>query len=185
MIEQQSVTRSVSSFMREQANTVDIIKELDKLEELVEDSPQIGGRALWVNADRFFVCTNRIRAFLPEEMKRASRISRDSEKMLQEAQDEVHQTLESARQEAERIIEQARARAAELTATDAVRLKAEQEAARIIAEAREQATQIRRGADQYAKEVLAGLDAFLGRILGTVQRGRAKLEQQELESSVR
>jgi len=52
MIDRQTVTRSVSTFTREQASTVDIIKELDKLEELVEDSPQIGGRALWVNAEK-------------------------------------------------------------------------------------------------------------------------------------
>jgi len=186
MIDQQNVTRQASSALsRESANSVDIIRELDKLEELVEDAPQVGGRALWINADRFFVCTNRIRAFLPEEIKHASRISRDSERLIQEAQDEVHMTLESAREEATRLLDDARSRAEQLVASHEIRQQAEQHASRIVAEADARAKEIRTGADKYAREVLAGLDQFLGRILGTVQRGQAKLEQREGNSSSR
>ncbi|MEI6913983.1 MAG: hypothetical protein WCL39_02510 [Armatimonadota bacterium] len=181
MIDQQSpaITRPVSSLNRNNATSVDIIKELDKLERLVEDSAQIFGRAVWVNADEFFVCTNKIRAFLPEDMKRASKISRDSEQLLEETKDEVRQTMDSVRHEADRYLLEARAKASQLVANNEVTKRAELEAHNILEDADRKAREVRQGADQYAKEVLASLDAFLGKITGTIERGREKLEHRQ------
>lgn len=186
MIEQQPYTTpSLSSLTRGMSSSVDIIKLLDKLEELVEDAPQLGKRALWLNADDFFLHTNKIRAFLPDELKRASRISRDSEQLMENAQQQVNLTLDQARAEGTRIIEEARRKAAELVAQDEIRRRAGEEAEQILEEARRQAERTRSGADEYAREVLAGLDSFLGKIQGTVQRGRSKLEQKESRLSIR
>lgn len=181
MIDQHQVITGMppSGLNRDSATPVDIIKLLDKLEQLVEDSAQIFGRAIWVNADEFFVYTNKIRAFLPEDLKRASRISRDSEKLLEETKDEVRQTMDSVRQEADRCLQEARARAQEMVADSNVAREAQAEALRIVEAAERRANEIRLGADQYAKEVLASLDAFLGRIMGTIDRGRQKLDQRD------
>lgn len=180
MIEQQPITGlATSTLSRDSVTSVDIIKLLDKLEELVEDSLQVFGRAVWVNADEFFVYTNKIRAFLPEDMKRASRISRDSEKLLEDAQQETERVLQGARAEAERYLQEAHSRALQMVAHNEIRRQAEQDAERIMLEAEQNAREVKAGADQYAREVLASLDTFLGRIMGTIQRGRAKLDHKE------
>ena len=180
MIEQQPITGSATSTLsRDSATSVDIIKLLDKLEELVEDSLQVFGRAVWVNADEFFVYTNKIRAFLPEDMKRASRISRDSEKLLEDAQMETERALQGARAEAERYLQEAHTRALQMVAHNEIRRQAEEDAQRIVLEAEQKAREVKAGADQYAREVLSSLDTFLGRITGTIQRGRAKLDHKD------
>ncbi|MCC6485115.1 MAG: hypothetical protein IT209_09750 [Armatimonadetes bacterium] len=184
MIDQHHVVTGLpsSGLNRDSATPVDIIKLLDRLEQLVEDSMQIFGRAMWVNADEFFVYTNKIRAFLPEDLKRANRMSRDSEKLLEETKDEVRQTMDSVRQEADRYLQDARERAQQMVSQSEVTRQANAEALRVVEAAEKRAAEIRFGADQYAKEVLASLDAFLGRIMGTIDRGRQKLDHKDVRA---
>ncbi len=180
MIDQQSLASiTTSTLSRDSASSVDIIKILDKLEQLVEDSVQFMGRAVWVNADEFFVHTNKIRAFLPEEMKRASRISLETEQMLDDTRKEAAALMEDARDQARRYLQEAQARASQAVSTSELKRQAEAQAKEIIADAERQAAGIRRGADEYAQEVLASLGNFLRRVHGTVERGRAKLEARE------
>ena len=49
----------------------------------------------------------------------------------------------------------------------------------IIAGAEHTAREVRAGADEYAKEVLSNLESFTSRMIGTIQRGREKLEQRD------
>lgn len=183
MIEQKPVSGTSSFLSRESATSVDIIKILDKLEELVEDAPQVFGRSLWINTDQFFLQTNKIRTFLPEEMKQASRLSRDSERLVEQAEAHAETIVVEARKQAENYLAEARAKAQELVAEHEIKKLADDHARSIVEAAQNEAMQIRQGADEYAREVLASLDAFVGKILGTIQRGREKLEVREVSAT--
>ena len=100
MIDNQSPSGTVvsSSLGRGNASSVDIIKQLDKLEELIEDSIQFLGRAVFINTEQFFTYTNKIRAFLPEELKWASHYSQESERMMLESETQARTAIVAAQE---------------------------------------------------------------------------------------
>lgn len=201
MIDHQSANETTvsSSITRGSASSVDIIKQLDKLEELVEDSLQFLGRAILVNVDQFFTYTNKIRAFLPEELKRASKYSQESERMMMQAEEQVRSalgaaqaqaqhtvgtaeeearnTLTAAKAEAKRFLEEVNQRAAALVANSEIRRKAEQQAQDIIAKAQEEAVTLRQGAEDYALQVLDKVVTAIDEAKAPVQRGKSQLER--------
>jgi len=61
--------------------------------------------------------------------------------------------------------------------------RAQSRADTIIAEAQSAARDIRRGADEYADQVLASLDASLGKALAAVQKGRQTLASSNTSSN--
>jgi cell division septum initiation protein DivIVA len=104
------------------------------------------------------------RAALPTQLSRADEV-------LAEADD----ARARARQEAERIEDEARRRAAALVEEQAVVAQARERAEQIVREADEQARVMRRDADDYCDRRLADFEIDLGKVLGQVQAGRAKL----------
>lgn len=220
----------------------DIYKLLTELEDIVEKPRKFMG-AMRLDEDRFHMTVMKIRANLPEEMKRASKLARDSERIVEEAREHADRVVEDARQgaltefergksEATHLLEQAQkeaARVQEAARAEAVRLKreaqtesarfhetAEREAEQLreqaskageeaIAEAKAQAVQlvadseivrqaqataqdvqiraeqeataVRRGADDYARDVLANLENVLGKAITQIQRGREMLDR--------
>lgn len=155
---------------------IDILKLLDELEEHVEGSKQVMNKALWVDLDEFFARTNKIRASLPEEMKRANRISRESQRILEDAREEARRLLEEARAEAERTVTAARAEAERLVEQGEIRRLATEKAAEIIAAAEQRAEEIRKGAHGYAREVLGNLEVSVNKILASIRKGQEQLQ---------
>ena len=84
--------------------------------------------------------------------------------------------LEEAEKEANRILEEARERAQALANEQEIVKLAEQQAADIMDDARSREREIRLGAEDYADEMLANLEANLGKLLTAVQRGRDRLQ---------
>lgn len=168
------------SFIGDRSSEVDVLKMLDKLETLVEGAVHLFNRAWFVDLEEFFVLTNRIRASLPEEVKRASRVAGDSDRIVGNAREEAAQLSEQARIEANRIVEAARQEAARLVDTSEINRLASAQAKEMVAAAEQTAREVRGGADEYAKEVLNSLENFASKIIGTIQRGRDKLEQREM-----
>src|SRR4051794_36448673 len=66
---------------------VDLERLVDELETRVEASRQIMNHAVWVDLDDFFELTRRIKANLPDEIKRATRVSRDGNRILEDARE--------------------------------------------------------------------------------------------------
>src|SRR5258706_15938386 len=83
--------------------------------------------------EKFYYLVLKIRANLPDDMKKAQRVARDSERIVDEAREAAVQQLESSRQEGVRTVEGARVEAARMTAN------AREEANRIVEQARSQA----------------------------------------------
>ena len=184
MVNQEQVPLRRPSFLGDRNSEADILKMLDKLEELVEGSLHLFNKAWFVDIEEFFVLTNRIRASLPEEVKRASRVATDSDKIVSGAKEEAVQIVEQAQEQADKFIVTAREEAAKLVDSSEINRLATSHSREIVAAAEETAREIRTGADEYAKQVLTSLENFTARIIGTIQRGREKLDQRDTTPAV-
>jgi hypothetical protein len=174
---QERITVQRPPFLAERDAEVDILKLLDRLEEQVEDAIHFWNKAMFVDQDEFFALTNKIRASLPDEVKRASRLANDSDRIVAAARDEANRILEQARAEAAAAIEEGRIQVSLLLDSSEIKRLATAQAKEIIQAAETTAREIRFGADDYSREVLANLENYTSRIIGTVQRGREKLDE--------
>ncbi|MGB9724546.1 MAG: ATPase [Chloroflexia bacterium] len=155
----------------------ELARLLDELEKTLAQSGRLPFlRRLLVEEDRAMGLLDRLRAAVPEEVRRARQVLRERE-----------QILEQARRQAQRIAEQAQQEAAMRIEEQGLLEEAKKRSEQILEEARREAERIRRGADQYAREVLTEIEARLsqaqgeiretmGRILASIRKGLAELE---------
>jgi len=87
---------------------MDIIKLLNELERLIEGQRTFVGLTVDFHPDDYLDITNKIRASLPEEVKRASRLTAESDKIVDGAREAAEQTLEDATVEADEIVRESR-----------------------------------------------------------------------------
>jgi F0F1-type ATP synthase membrane subunit b/b' len=145
---------------------MDILALIDRLEELVDSGKNVPlTNSRLIDSEKLYELVDEIRAQFPDEIKQARWIVKERQEMLEEAE-----------KEANRILEEARERAEALAADQEVVKLAEQQAAEIMDDARNREREIRLGAEDYADEMLANLEANLGKLLTAVQRGRDRLQ---------
>jgi cell division septum initiation protein DivIVA len=108
-----------------------------------------------------------MRTTVPEEIKQARRINQEREKILAQAQTEANRLVSQAQERVERLVSQ-----------DSVLQVAEQRAHDIVTRAQEDAEDVRRGADEYALDMLDRLDAELHRVQGSVRNAIDALQVQ-------
>jgi vacuolar-type H+-ATPase subunit H len=101
-----------------------------------------------------------LRHAIPEEVQSARRVNAEGERIL-----------ERANQESEQIVARAHEQAAQLIDEQGLTEAAEVESGRIVAEAEADAETTRRGADDYAADVLLRLEGEVSRVLGQIERG--------------
>ncbi|HET9346320.1 MAG TPA: hypothetical protein VFO05_11540 [Candidatus Limnocylindrales bacterium] len=101
-----------------------------------------------------------LRVAVPEEVRAAKRINSEGERIIEKAQEE-----------AERIVARAQEQAAFLIDERGLTQQAEAESRRIIGEAEEDAEEVRRGADEYAVNVLVGLEGDVVKTLQSIKKG--------------
>jgi cell division septum initiation protein DivIVA len=99
-----------------------------------------------------------MRTTVPEEIKQARRINQEREKILAQAQTEANRLVSQAQERAERLVSE-----------DSVLQLAEQRAHDIVTRAQDDAADVRRGADEYALDMLDRLDTELNRVQGSVR----------------
>ena len=97
---------------------------------------------------------------MPEEVRAAKRINSEGERILEKAQEE-----------AERIVAKAQEQAAFLIDERGLTQQAETESRRIVGEAQADAEEVRRGADEYAVNVLVGLEGDVVKTLQSIKKG--------------
>ncbi len=138
---------------------------IDKLESVVREGVWMpfGWRA--VNAERVHDLIEKLRSALPDD---ASRVRRDDVRPSEPMRDAPH-AQSTATDEARR----------KLAESDSL-AKAQARADEIVEQAQKAARDIRRGADEYADQVLASLDGSLAKALAAVQKGRQTLAQPNL-----
>ena len=206
---------------------MDVVKLLNELENWVDTRKMaFGGVCTNFNRDEILDIAQKIRAALPDDVKRADRLTKEKERVLTGARQTAEATLEDAQAEAERrsreaktnaerlvreaeaaaektratadtkareLLESAKARADKMLAeaqkksealvseNEVVRLASVQ-AREIVSAAEYDSKDMRRGADEYAHAVLSDLERHVSEIMGTVEKGRKKLDQR-LQSS--
>ena len=108
---------------------------------------------------------DQLRVTIPEEIKSARRVTNEVERLLEQAREEAEQILARAQEQATYLIEER-----ELTR------QAEELSHEILRQAQLEVDEIRRGADDYASEVLVGLETEVMRTLKTIKRGLELLD---------
>ena len=101
-----------------------------------------------------------LRVAVPEEVRAAKRINSEGERIIEKAQEE-----------AERIVARAQEQAAFLIDERGLTQQAEADSRRIIGEAEADAEDVRRGADEYAVNVLVGLEGDVVKTLQSIKKG--------------
>jgi len=177
------------SYSPAETETVDIFRLLDQLEELPERAKHLPMNTLvGFDHEQFYYLVLKIRANLPEDMKKAQRVARETERIVDEARDAAVQKLEDGRQEASkvmenaqaeavRIVEQARQQAMHMVDHSEVAKMATSQANDLLRRAETESAEIRKGADDYARDVLVNLEGVMSKAIVQVQRGRETLER--------
>ena len=153
---------------------MDILHLIDRLEEIVKEGRQLPfGNLRLVDERRIWALLDQMRISIPDEVRRAERVTREKER-----------TLAQAHEEGQRIIALARSEAAQLTAEHIIAQAAEEQAATIRQRGEQEADTIRAGADEYAFDVLCKLEQEMKRALTVIENGiRAiQVEREKRES---
>ena len=137
-------------------------KILDEIEKLVLDSKRLPliNRTM-VNEDHLLDLLDKLRDQLPVEIEQARQVASQRQTIISEAQ-----------RKAEQIISMAENQSKEMIQRDAVVVLATEEAERVRRETEADILRQQEGADKYADEVLAELEAKVSRALQIVQNGR-------------
>jgi vacuolar-type H+-ATPase subunit H len=168
---------------------VDIESEIESLREfVVKGGPITLHHRLWLDLDEFEARLEHIVALLPKEVRRARRVCREEQRIIQDAKDAARHLLDEARAEAEQIVAGARGEAEEqlaraneeadrLVESSAIRQRALEQAETTIDQARATANEIRANSYAYAQQVVGNVINSLNRLTQTVEQDRAQLEQ--------
>lgn len=112
-----------------------------------------------------------LRHAVPEEVQSARRINAEGERILERAQ-----------QESERIVAKAQEQAAFLIDERGLTEAAEAEGRRIVEDALVESAEVRRGSDEYAADVLVGLEGEVVKVLQSIRRGIELLDERRTQA---
>ncbi|GAP95017.1 ATP synthase F0 subunit B [Leptolyngbya sp. NIES-2104] len=183
----------------QRVGSLDIQRELNRLEEMILDSPRIPlSRRTLIDEEQFLDQLDLVRLSLPEAFHEAMEIAQHRDEILDQAE-----------QYAQEIVEEAERRAAQILNETGIIQRAEQEAQQIrnsvqqecetiqqqtiaqIEQMRRQAQQdleemrrlaieesedVQNGADEYADKVLRDMESQMSEMLRIVRNGRAQLQ---------
>lgn len=178
---------------------VDIQRELNRLEEIILDSPRIPlTRRTLVDEEQLLDQLDLVRLNLPIAFQEAEIIIRHKDEIVQEAELYAQEIIEAAEQRAAELlnemglIQQAKIEAdqlrqqvqldceaiqqATIAEIEQMRYLAEQELAEIRARTLAECEEIQNGADDYADHVLDGIEQQLSEMLRVIRNGRQQLD---------
>ena len=137
---------------------------------------QVLHNRLWLDLDEFEERFDQIIAILPKEVRRARKIVREEQRIVQDAKDEARRLLEEARAEASQLVTTAREESDRLVESSAIRQRALEQAEATLAHAEEQALDVRQKSFDYSSQVLNNVTESLKRLTQSVQADRSALD---------
>jgi hypothetical protein len=150
---------------------IDIIFLVERLEAIIANGRRLPLTSnVVVDQAAALSLIDELRVAVPEEVRAAKRINSEGERII-----------EKAEEEAERIVARAQEQAAFLIDERGLTQQAEAESRRIIAEASDDAEDVRRGADEYAVNVLVGLEGEVVKTLQSIKKGIDLLDSRRAE----
>ena len=167
---------------------MEVVRALEDLREHIERPRQFFGITFGLNKEECAVLLRRIQALLPSEVKQADQMIRHTERIVDTAKGDATLTLErakieaeklvqSARKEAERLLEQAQIERDKMVSEGEIMKIAKHQAERVKLESEEEAARLRRGADDYALDVLFRLENVVGKVMTTIERGKGEMQR--------
>lgn len=140
---------------------MEIVYLIDRLESLINEAKRLPlTSGVIVNQDEFLKIIDQMRITIPVEIREARRLKEEREQVIAQAQ-----------AEAEKIVAEAKGQVDGLLTEEELLKAAKEESAKIIEQARREAEKIRKGADEYAIEVLGQLQDQLMALQTTIQNG--------------
>ena len=140
---------------------MDILQLIDRLEELFNNSRPIPlTHNVIVDEDKFLDIIDQMRISVPEEVKKAQQVFSQKDRVMAQAQEEANRTLQLAREKAD-----------DLVGKEVLIQDAQRRAGQIIDQARMDAENIKIDADQYALDVLKGLQTELEQLSNQAHNG--------------
>lgn len=145
---------------------MDVLKYVDDLEDIVETSSTIPltGKIM-VEKEEVLELLENLRRDLPLELTEATQIRKDRDLIIKDAH-----------KEAEQIIQGAKAQAEQLVAEDELVRKANERAQELMDTANSESTQIRKGARDYADELLEKTQVQLSDVIKLLNENRQELK---------
>ncbi|HET7702775.1 MAG TPA: hypothetical protein VFK35_05200 [Candidatus Limnocylindrales bacterium] len=144
-----------------EGSPIDIIFLVERLESIIANGKRLPlTNNVVVDQAAALGLIDELRVAVPEEVRAAKRINSEGERIIEKAQEE-----------AERIVAKAQEQAAFLIDERGLTQQADAESRRIVAEAQADAEDVRRGADEYAVNVLVGLEGDVVKTLQSIKRG--------------
>lgn len=144
---------------------MDILHLIDRLEALLNEGthPPLSKRVM-IDEQHAWEIIDQMRVTIPEEVKKAKRITQEHDRVIAQANEEAARIIELAKEEAERLVaEHELAKAAQTRANT------------IIERAQREAETLKLDADDYTVQVLSKLEEDLAKALGVVRNGLLKL----------
>lgn len=163
---------------------------LEDLQDIAVDQPRgFGPFVFGYRRETVQMHIDKIRSSLPLEIKQASNLTRESERLVEQAREDAAKTMDGARIEASRIVEEAKAEAERVLAAaklEQERMLGENEILKIAkatadeirSSADRDSAAMRRGAEDYAYSVLGKLETVVGRVMTTIDKGKDEIRPQ-------
>lgn len=174
--------------------TIDVLRLLDQLKEQVEHVRSFAGLTIGFNRDDLIFQIEKVKASMPRDVRDAANLTRERERMLEEARAEAESTIAQAKREAEttissaqneakRLIDEAKIAQERMVDESEVLKIAQAQADELRVSSEKLARQLRRGADDYAMDVLAKLEGTVNKVQVAIERGRTELEEVRTEEA--
>lgn len=158
---------------------IDLEAELDDLHEFVRGGPSALNHAVWLDLHEFESRMERILTHMPKEIKRARRVSREEQRILQDAREEAGRVIAEGRAEADELVTAARQEAERIVDASSIKQAALSQSEEIIQRAQQSANEIRERAFAYGRDVLSTLQATVDQTRDQIQRGQQQLQPPE------
>jgi vacuolar-type H+-ATPase subunit H len=145
---------------------MDVLKLIDEIEDILENASSIPfSNKVMVDADELFEILREIRIKLPDEIKQASWIKEERQRILAEAQ-----------KDADTMLNEAELKLKELVDENEITKKAKELAEEIIKKAQTNAKEIRIGALEYADNILQETQQNLKNLIELLNKNRQELK---------
>ena len=144
---------------------MDVLKLIDEIEDILENGSSLPfSSKVMVDVDELYEIIREIRIKLPDEIKQATWIKEERQRILAEAQ-----------KDADTLINEAELRLEELIEEDEITKKAKEMAEEIITKAQNNAKDIRLGALEYADNLLLETQENLKGLIDILNENRQEL----------
>ena len=144
---------------------MDVLKLIDEIEDILENGSSLPFSAkVMVDADELYEIIREIRIKLPDEIKQATWIKEERQRILAEAQKDADTMLNEAELRLEELIEQ-----------EEITKKAKERAEEIVTKAQNNAKDIRLGALEYADNILLETQENLKGLIDLLNENRQEL----------